>query len=177
MSKSVYVCGIDPSSKKLVAVITTLTSFRPEVHVVALPEGPPNRQRACTLADKWLSALLYDYEDNLHIFLEEPVLGRGGAKATIPQSQVNGALLASAGRLDVVVHPVNNARWKKEVIGNGNASKERIAKVMGERWSELRAIAKGDQDVFDAGAINRYGVHVLGVQRHMRTRRLKRRVG
>ena len=43
-----------------------------------------------------------------------------------------------------------NKSWKKQVIGNGNATKEQIRKVIVEKYLQLQ---KSSQDIIDATAI------------------------
>ena len=45
---------------------------------------------------------------------------------------------------------VSNKSWKKQVIGNGNATKEQIRKVIAEKYPQLQ---ESSQDLIDATAI------------------------
>jgi Holliday junction resolvasome RuvABC endonuclease subunit len=160
------VMGIDPSSK-LLARVTTFDGSNVEVEVRPLP-STKGIERRCAIAYLWLGKRVRQLKAEghiVHVFIEQPVGGRGGAHATIVQSQVNGALLAAAliaGADSVVL--VNNKRWKKVIIGNGNASKPMVTTWARECWRAVYDMAPGTQDVHDAAAIHQYGEkHVLRV--------------
>lgn len=152
------IVGVDPSSNKLSAVITQ-GDLNPELHRIKLPR---DKVRACRVAYEWVITLVEPFPlPGVYVFLEMPVLGRGGAGSTIPQAQVNGAMLAAGSMAGVQVVTVNNKRWKKQVVGNGAASKEDVAAWCALCWPPVFEGAKGDQDLLDAAAINRFGRHVV----------------
>jgi Holliday junction resolvasome RuvABC endonuclease subunit len=89
------------------------------------------------------------------MFIEEPLIGRS-KRATIVQAYVNGVVQEVAmqhGYTPIMVHV---SEWKKAVIGNGSATKERVAQVMVSGVPELCGY-EDDQDVIDAAAIMIYG--------------------
>lgn len=156
------IVGVDPSSRKLAAIIT-IDDQRPKIRIEHLPAKNPTEQ--CDRAYGWIRKIVRDLVHaghEVHVFVEEPVLGRGGARATIPQTKVHGALLAGAKRAGATtVLGVNNSRWKKAVIGNGNASKPQIAEGIRTIWPLVYDMAQGDQDVLDAAGINRHGAQIV----------------
>ena len=123
------------------------------------------------------------------LFLEEPVMGRGGPGATIPQAFVDGAIMAGAYQAGAVLSLINNSSWKKKVCGNGNANKLVVSEWVEENWPVLYTKAvpmtlsaaksagypdlegRGDQDVLDAGCINLHGwKYVKMIEKIMRRR-------
>lgn len=153
---SATVIGIDPSSRKLAAVYCELGS-EPDVEhrTEKLPQDKPV---ACLTAYEWVRTLVLTRPiQPVYVAIELPVLGRGGPGSTIPQAQINGALLAGAQSAGATVILVNNARAKKEVIGKGNASKDDIRKWVKTAWPRLYSDIKTDQDLCDSTMIYVYG--------------------
>ena len=163
------VLGVDPSTKKL-AVIGTRSKNRsnPEGWVIDLPSDTVDR---CGEAFFEFGALLYDLtkqSDGVvpRVYLEAPVLGRGGPHSTIAQAQVGGAVMAACSEYRCPLVLVNNASWKKQVCGNGRFGKPEIFKAMREVWPEAFELAGGDQDLIDASAIQMFGqAHADSIRR------------
>lgn len=170
--------GVDPSSKKLAAVITLSDQSMPEIWSRSLAD---NISRKCFWAHRWIKMLVTSYVKRGYevvFFIEDPVVGRGGAHSTIVQARVNGAALSGAvmgGAKEI--HTANNARWKKIVVGKGSASKPDIKKWCRIEWPVLFRLANGDQDLCDAAGINAYGDHVLKLQKRIEKNRQKEKVG
>lgn len=164
------VIAIDPSSRKLAAVVAKVGKEPTvETHTRKLPQDKPT---ACLLAFEWVRNLVDMQGDtDVYVFVEMPVLGRGGPGSTIPQAQINGALLAGAQMVSAEVVPVNNARVKKSVIGKGNATKEDIRDWVKSAWPVLHAQIGKDQDLCDSAMIYVYGKGV--VQRRNKIARAK----
>jgi Holliday junction resolvasome RuvABC endonuclease subunit len=159
---SVVIIGIDPSSRKLAAVISIMGDEANVEHITKpLPQDKPV---ACLMAFEWVRALVDRHTENGHevyVFIELPVLGRGGPGSTIPQAQINGALLAGAHMANAEVVPVNNSRAKKEVIGRGNANKDDIRVWVSEAWPDLYAKIEKDQDLCDSAMIYVFGKQII----------------
>jgi Holliday junction resolvasome RuvABC endonuclease subunit len=157
MSRTVV--GIDPSSRKLALVATR--TFRadevPVTAVIVLPEG--GVQAAAAFREVFLFLRRLGAE-GIHVYLEEPVyaFARRDPHSTIVQAQIGGAVMAAARLAGASVHLANNQRWKKQVCGKGNASKDEIAASLQIRWPEAYDACQGDQDLVDAASVNRYGV-------------------
>lgn len=152
------VIGIDPSSRKLAAVYGVVGN-EPNVEytVEKLPQDKPT---ACLIAYEWMHHLVVGQKatgQKVYAAIELPVLGRGGPGSTIPQAQINGALLAGAQAAGAIVILVNNARAKKEVVGKGNASKDDIRRWVKQAWPSLYSEIKNDQDLCDSTMIYMYG--------------------
>lgn len=102
------------------------------------------------------------YNGDFYIYVEDPVVGRGGSRATILQSQVQGIVLSVAVQSGALgVYGVNNKSWKKVVVGNGNASKDEVAQWLEEHEPDLAERAGSDQDLVDASCIHLYGKIML----------------
>ena len=154
-----YIIGVDPSSRKLAAVIASPEAeSKVRTAVKALPQDKPT---ACLMAFEWLRALVESLDGDVYVFIELPVFGRGGPGSTIPQAQVNGALLAGGHRAGASVNLVNNARVKKEIVGKGNATKDDIRDWVRESWPALYEEIESDQDLCDSAMIYRYGCEVV----------------
>lgn len=158
---SSVVIGVDPSSRKLAAVISVVGDEPNVEHTTkSLPQDKPT---ACLMAFEWMRTLIEINETRgkVYVFIELPVLGRGGPGSTIPQAQINGALMAGAQIAGAEVVPVNNARAKKEVVGRGNANKDDIRVWVKEAWPSLYEKIEKDQDLCDSAMIYQYGKQTI----------------
>ncbi len=88
------------------------------------------------------------------VWLEEPVMG-ANRKAAINQAYVVGAIRSILIQHGISVSVINNATWKKAVIGNGHASKEEIAIFAIDVLDMKRGQS---QDIYDAACIAQFGV-------------------
>lgn len=153
------VLGVDPSTKSLAVAITNSRNQRtPEMLKIRLPE---DRSQACATAFREFSSLLLDLRDETgqipYVFLEAPVVGRGGAYSTIAQANVGGAVMAATAESGGFLRLANVSTWKKVVVGRGNMKKPEVTHAMEVVWPEAYAEADGDQDLIDAAAINIFG--------------------
>lgn len=94
-----------------------------------------------------------DAKREFEIFVEAPVVGRGGVRSTLVQAYVSGAIQAAASAYGGV-HLVNVQSWKKAVVGSGRADKQAVKQAI---------ISHGlsddlPQDFYDATAICLYGL-------------------
>lgn len=167
MDRTVYI-GVDPAGTRLHAVVIRGDGFS-----LATRQLPSEAVVRVVAADRWIYSLVKQYRRDgasVVVAVEEPVLGlrgRAGANATLPNAKVHGALLASAMRAKAVVIPVNNMRWKKVVVGKGNAGKPQIAAFVKRTWPKLYIEAKGVQDFMDASCIARYAQYVVKARARM----------
>lgn len=154
------VIGIDPSSVKLAAVMSVVGE-EPEakLYVKRLPKDKPE---ACLAAMEWAQSLVgMAGLDDVYVYIEYPVMGRGGPGSTIPQALINGALQAGAFKAGAKVFSVNNAHCKKVVIGKGNATKDDIRAWVKKAWPALYEQIGKDQDLCDSAMIYVYGKKVV----------------
>ena len=88
------------------------------------------------------------------VWIEEPVMG-ANAKASINQAYVVGAIRAVLIQHGIPNTVINNATWKKQVIGNGHASKEEIADFA---TGALDMKSGQQQDIYDAACMAQFGL-------------------
>lgn len=158
---SQVVIGIDPSSRKLAAVVSVIGQ---EDHAdIRSKSIPVDKTVSCLVAFEWARGLVEEHKSmgDVNVFIELPVLGRGGPGSTIPQAQINGALIAGSAMAGAEIIMVNNARCKKEVIGRGNANKDDIRDWVEANWPDLFQKIGGDQDLCDSAMIYQYGKAVI----------------
>lgn len=60
------------------------------------------------------------------VHIEEALVGKGGVKTTIRQAYAMGAVRLCAEERGWRVGLVSVGTWKKQIVGNGNASKEEV---------------------------------------------------
>lgn len=170
MPTKTTVLGVDPSTKKIaIAGTQTRLQREPEFWSIRLPVHPIIR---CGTAFGEFGALLYDLTQRdgepPRVYLEAPILARGGPHATIVQAQVGGAIMAACVEYRAPLVMVNNSSWKKQVLGNGNLDKTKIAAELRRVWPEAWELADGNQDLIDAAAINKYGRNHTELIRRLR---------
>lgn len=163
------ILGIDPAAARLDAV-----ALYPDgtwvLHKRSMPKDIVER---CVAAQRWVETLvkLYGRQDDVAVGIEEPVLGlrgRATANGTLPLAKVHGALLVGAQRAGAsFVLPINNKRWKKRIVGNGNAGKPMVNTWVKRHWPALWTEAKGRQDSCDAACIALEVREVLKFRRKM----------
>lgn len=94
-------------------------------------------------------------------YAERPFVGRphGNVRTAIGQALTVGGVLAQA---PGEIHLIEQAEWKKAVVGSGSASKETCATWLSDTYPSLSQAAGGDQDVVDAFCISLYGRELAG---------------
>lgn len=96
------------------------------------------------------------------VYIESPVVGRGGAQPTILQAQVDSIIHIAAASYDHLgCYSVNNKTWKKTIVGNGNATKSDVTQWLRSNHPSLAQLAHGDQDLVDAACVALYGREVV----------------
>lgn len=156
-SSDTILIGLDPSSRKIALVYTDLSLD--DLHVRAFPL-PQAVIPALALAYRLTRRFVRRFTSKGHrvvLWIEEPVVGKGGAYATIKQSKVHGAIVAGAVAGGAEVDTVQNSTWKKTVTGKGNNSKVQVAQWVRKNWKTLSTLAGPDQDLIDAGCIMAHG--------------------
>jgi len=161
------IVGLDPSTKKLAFAYKIGVEINGDEKTITNSRYSPTSSFVAYAETKhFLSGLerhVFDYER--YLFIEAPVVGRGGANTTMKQAFVSGAVQAAAIELHWEVHLVHNSKWKKEVIGAGNATKGDIRQhvVVEFPWVE-----GASQDLIDAIAIQEYGEKVVAMAKEIR---------
>lgn len=168
--------GIDPSSARIVACIGW-GSVDVEFMICDCRPGPEHRPRA--LADIYkfgrsLGAILPIPPRALRIGLESPTLARGGPGSVIPQAMASGALQAGLAAfipapVDIIMVPT----WKKNIVGNGSASKDAIREFVETNYPHIAKTmitdkGKFDQDMCDAFCIYLYTYEIERVAQRAR---------
>ena len=161
-----HVYGVDPSSKLLAVAHGNDTAVEFEAHT--LERGAQGAWQAY----EFISGLLAtSSSDDTLLAMEQPLVGRGGVRSTLVQAYISGAVQAAAVARSVPLLLVNVQTWKKDVIHNGNADKDRVRAVLEEeKPMEARAIhafGRHEQDLFDALGLQLYGLRVLVKRRHL----------
>jgi Holliday junction resolvasome RuvABC endonuclease subunit len=92
------------------------------------------------------------------VFIEEPpAAGAKNLRTFLKLAQVSAAVAVGAIQAHAVVVFVPVSSWKKEVIGNGGASKELIAAWLSQVHPTYYAQCDQDQNRIDATCIALYG--------------------
>lgn len=151
------IVGLDPSSKKI-AIAVSIDGKYPKLYVKSLKSK--DIAEVCSVAYRYVwrfVSMLREQDIEVFMYIEEPVVGRGGVYSTLRQTKANGAMLAGAVNAGAHVKGVNNQSWKKVVVGNGNAGKPKIEAYLAKANPELHMETNGDQDLMDALCIMKYG--------------------
>lgn len=125
------------------------------------------RAELCRTFGRWLQPLLL--REECHIYGEEPLALQNGA-TTRMLGMAAGALwtvaysvgsqAVQAGFHSVAWYWVDNAHWKKEVVGSGSADKDAIRDYVlaQQRLSDEQiAVYEAEVDLFDADCLLEYG--------------------
>lgn len=115
-----------------------------------------------------LSYLVHDFclgKDADSVWMEDVLVGNN-RKYSMQLAEVKGAVLSGLYSMTfnrgTDVRLVNVQTWKKEVIGNGNATKDMIKDYVLTSHSGYAALCGADQDLYDASCIGLYGLTILG---------------
>ena len=152
------VMGIDLSSRKI--AIVRLSGDDYESHTVEI-EKLPNRPDELSALQEGVEGLM-DRFSSSWVYIEAPVVGRGGARPTVLQAQVDGIVQSAAVRFGHLgAYSVNNKTWKKDVVGNGNAGKDDTKSWLAAYHPVLTDLCGDDQDLVDAAGVALYGRAVI----------------
>jgi len=161
-ARTSVVIGIDLSSKKVAMVWEEGKKFG------SATISTDKKDRSAALHDlllhtnkELITALNKVPAEDVYLYIEDPVVGRGGARPTILQSQVDGIVRVCAYPHTTKVYSVNNKTWKKAIVGNGNASKDDVAAWLATHHSFLAELCGDDQDLLDAACVCLYGRYVI----------------
>lgn len=150
--------GIDPASKKI--AIFGVQNGQP----FAMTKVVKKSSRDIELTDLrgFMETVLHMFDGkdgDLTLFCEAPVLaGRRNIQSTILIAETVGMILS----LGVPTYLVAPSAWKAKTLGagNGNASKEDVAKWLEAEYKGYSDLCDGDQDLCDAATIYLYGAGV-----------------
>lgn len=157
------VVGVDPASRRVACFSVTSEGAFESLLEWSAPKSLSADSRSLVLheAEKRLEGFFSRVPNGFYLFVESPLVGRGGARSTIVQSQMQGVILATGQRLGAIgVYEVNVQTWKKVCVGSGRADKGEVADWLSKAHPELSRLATS-QDLVDAAAIATYGREVV----------------
>lgn len=93
-------------------------------------------------------------EDRIRFFYERPIVFKN-INTSVGQALSAGAFFAQLSGVFTQIYP--SAVWKKEVIGNGNASKDDTRTWVESKYPALAEACEDVEDRFDAVAICEFG--------------------
>ena len=162
--------GIDLGIAKIACSVFTEGDLGPTLYEVTAHTS------TCPTRDEQLSecaavahnvALFYEAD---WVFIEEPVVGNN-PKYSLKLAQMCGAVMAGLSHLRSHQHMdirlVGNKAWKKDVLGNGNSSKDVIRSWVIEHHPAYAALCGDDQDRYDACCVGLYGLGLLDRARQL----------
>jgi Holliday junction resolvasome RuvABC endonuclease subunit len=104
------------------------------------------------------------------VWIEDVIVGNN-RKYSIGLAQTMGAVLAhlSALRLGqgTDIRAVDNKVWKKELLGNGNATKFDVRNYIVDTHPAYAPMCGDDQDLYDAACVGLYGRRIMERAEHL----------
>lgn len=150
--------GIDTSTKAI-AIGCYGGTKKVDHHIYRLTGNNLNQQMAgaYNCMEQWLMEKRVEGKQ-LKVFIEEPVYVQN-QKVHMQLSCIYASVVLACIGFNLFPEGVHNKTWKKEVLGNGNASKDDIA-----ARSLLMFNIEGDceQDIYDALCVAKYGWGEMG---------------
>lgn len=156
------VMGVDLSSRSLACYWFGNDQGPDGAVKLKIPDKVKDRQQIA-------SGLFHEAWDRFHmgpatvVYIEEPVVaGARNIRSSLLIAQICGVMMgvcASVGIKEVYLVPVSS--WKKEVVGNGAADKQRVHAWIDQNHPEIAALCGGDQDLYDAACVAIYGQRSL----------------
>lgn len=99
---------------------------------------------------------------DIAVFCEEPVVaGARNLQSSLKIAQTVGAIMAATTLYTPRCYLVPVSKWKKAVVGHGNASKSEVALWLNRVYPPYAACCGANQDLIDACCLVRYGLGVL----------------
>jgi Holliday junction resolvasome RuvABC endonuclease subunit len=155
--------GVDLGVHKLsCAVLEDTASSEPSLlraESMDIGEGARDLQ-LCTLAS-YAHDMALSMDVGM-VWIEEVIIGNN-RKYSLQLAEMKGAVLASMAHLrmfkGIDTRTVDNKVWKREMLDNGNASKQEIQNYIIETYPRYAPFC-GGQDEFDAVVIALYGLRV-----------------
>lgn len=156
------VVGVDPASSKA-SMVALCGEQHMQKHFKDLGKsGGPASASAWHMSYLFLSWINMEWPGlPIHVFVEAPVVGRGGVRSTMVQCFTSGAIQGAFHDAGCTTQVANVSTWKKSVVGKGNATKEEVSKHLRLRWPALFHAAVGNQDLIDASCIALHGQQLL----------------
>jgi hypothetical protein len=156
------VVGVDPAASKAAYVALCGPQHMGKQFTHLGKSGGPAAASAWHCTNLFLSWVHFEWPGlPVHVFVESPVVGRGGVRSTMVQCFTSGAIQGAFHDAGCTAQVANVSTWKKQVVGKGNATKEEVSKHLRLRWPALFHSAGGNQDLIDASCIAIYGQQLL----------------
>jgi Holliday junction resolvasome RuvABC endonuclease subunit len=160
------VIGIDLGTRKVAVAVLTGDGLQ-RATAYAPAEGLSRGYQLLELGRYVHDQALFHDADQ--VWIEDVIVGNNH-KYSLQLAQVLGAVLAALGvspaGLDVRL--VGNKAWKKEIVGNGNASKDMIRNYIVDTHPDYALLCADDQDKYDATCIGLYGLAITDRARDLR---------
>lgn len=99
------------------------------------------------------------------VWIEDTLVGNN-RKYSLQLTEVRGAVMA-AQAITTDVRMVNVATWKKQVVGDGHASKDQVKDYIDVTYGAYAALCGDDQDLYDAACIGLYGRQIMERAAHL----------
>jgi len=157
MDKELVVVGVDAASSRAAFVALRGTEFFTMAVTKLGSVGGEACAGASSATHEFLDQLPWPITEPVEVFIEWPVLGRGGFRSTIVQAFTNGAIQGTFHERGCVTQGANVSSWKKAIVGKGNATKTDVSQAIRLRWPSLYQRVAEDQDLCDAACIALYG--------------------
>jgi Holliday junction resolvasome RuvABC endonuclease subunit len=116
----------------------------------------------------YVQTVLLNYDPD-GVFIEKPIIGNN-RKYSMAISETCGAVQVGIAKKDgsrqkVVL--VDNNTWKKDLIGDGHASKDDVRNYINVTHPAYAPFCGDDQDAYDACCIALYGVTITDRAKHL----------
>jgi hypothetical protein len=158
-----FVIGVDPASTRLafVARHPVLPNFATAKYTLGKRFTPACAGEAMDVTLAFLEGVAtMTGKSPRTAFVEAPAAGWGkkqNVQSSFKQCFVSGVVQACMIKAGYEVHLVPPASWKQLVVGNGNASKDDVARTVRARWPKLARTIGADLDLADAACLWCYG--------------------
>lgn len=150
------VVAVDPKSRKMAIVYG---DSEPEMRIIST-DSDDHYDRMFVFQEKFQD--FFKTLDEFVLFIEQPLVGRGGVHTTLVLAQSAAPVVLSALSCGSNgVYDVNVGTWKKAIVGHGNASKDEVGEWLRDNRPSIYELTEGDQDLIDASCIWLYGQGVL----------------
>ena len=165
------IVGCDPSSKKLAFYILIPGGKKSGQSLPMAFKLRPDKDRyspksAAEAGNACMEVLLeleHFKEAQVHpvLFIEEPVVGRGGIRSSLVQAYINGVVQDWFTRADFEVRLTHQSTWKSGLGIPQRGGKESVREKMDELYPDDVRACGSDGDLLDAAALARYGLEAI----------------
>jgi len=132
-----------------------------DAQIYTTPESEPRDLQLRELAgmvQEWVFL-----HDPAFVWVEDVLVGNNH-RYSLSLAETKGAVLSALGlnrmQNGTDIRTVNVKAWKKEVLGNGNATKDEVRDYIDVSHPLYAPLCDGDQDRYDAACIALYGLQV-----------------